>query len=46
MTGGTGRFLGATGQGTVEGDVDFDQGRFTFAMVGTIVLADQLRTTA
>jgi hypothetical protein len=41
VTGGTGRFLGATGQGSIEGDADFNQGTFAIAMVGTVVLADQ-----
>ena len=40
-TRGTGRFLGATGKGTVEGGADFNQGRFAFRLVGTIVLADE-----
>jgi hypothetical protein len=38
VTGGTGRFFGAAGQGTMEGDADFNQGRFVHRMVGTIVL--------
>jgi hypothetical protein len=41
VTHGTGRFLGATGQGTSECDVDFNQSRFAFAMLGKVVLADQ-----
>jgi hypothetical protein len=41
VTGGTGRFLGATGQGTIEGDADFNQGRFVIAMVGTVMLANE-----
>jgi hypothetical protein len=41
VTGGTGRFLGASGLGTVEGGADFNQGRFAFTLVGTIVLAHQ-----
>jgi hypothetical protein len=41
VTGGTGRFFGATGQGTIEGDADFNQGKFAIAMVGTVVVADQ-----
>ena len=41
VTRGTGRFLGATGQGTIEGDADFNQGRFAIAMHGTVVLANE-----
>ena len=41
VTGGAGRFLGATGQGTAECDADFNQGRFTFTLVGRVVLANQ-----
>jgi hypothetical protein len=40
VTGGTGRFLGATGQGTVEGGADFNVGKFAFTLIGRIVLAD------
>jgi hypothetical protein len=41
VTGGTGRFLGATGQGTSDCNVDFNQSRFAWTLVGRIVLADQ-----
>jgi hypothetical protein len=41
VTRGTGRFVGATGQGTMEGHADFNQGTFIHRMVGTVVLADQ-----
>jgi hypothetical protein len=41
VTRGMDRFPGATGQGTMEGDADFNPGRFAIAMVGTVVLADQ-----
>jgi hypothetical protein len=40
VTRGTGRFLGATGQGTVDGGADFNRGTFAFTIVGRIVLAD------
>lgn len=36
VTGGTGRFSGATGQGTFDGRADFTQGVFTFQLTGTI----------
>ena len=40
VTGGTGRFSGATGEGTLEGQADFtrgwDQGEFSFQLAGTI----------
>jgi hypothetical protein len=36
VTGGTGRFVGASGQGTFDGHGDFNQGTFTFSMKGTI----------
>lgn len=36
VTGGTGRFSGATGQGTLEGDGDFNRGQFSFQLTGTI----------
>ena len=36
ITGGTGRFRGATGQGTVAGRADFNEGRFRFTLTGTI----------
>src|SRR6516164_2664739 len=36
VTGGTGRFAGATGQGTFDGGADFNQGTFSFQPTGTI----------
>jgi hypothetical protein len=36
ITGGTGRFDGASGQGTVRGRADFNEGRFRFTLTGTI----------
>ena len=36
VTGGTGRFAGATGHGTFDGNGDFTQGRFSFTLLGTI----------
>jgi hypothetical protein len=36
VTGGTGRFAGATGQGTFDGRADFNQGTFSFQLTGTI----------
>ena len=36
VTGGTGRFAGATGQGTFDGHGDFNQGTLTFTLTGTI----------
>jgi len=36
VTGGTGRFVGATGQGTFDGTGDFEQGLFSFTLNGTI----------
>jgi hypothetical protein len=36
ITGGTGRFRDATGQGVFEGRSDFNQGRFRFTLTGTI----------
>ena len=36
VTGGTGRFAGATGQGTFVGGADFNQGTFSFQLTGTI----------
>ena len=36
VTGGTGRFAGATGQGTFDGVADFNQGTFSFQLTGTI----------
>lgn len=35
FTGGTGRFVGATGQGTLTG-IDYGQGAFAFSVVGTL----------
>jgi hypothetical protein len=36
VTGGTGRFAGATGQGTFDGVADFNHGTFSFQLIGTI----------
>ena len=36
VTGGTGRFAGATGQGTFDGGADFNKGTFSFQLTGTI----------
>ena len=36
VTGGTGRFAGASGQGTFDGHGDFNQGTFSFTLNGTI----------
>ena len=36
VTGGTGRFSGATGQGNIDGYGDFNQGVFSFQLTGTI----------
>jgi hypothetical protein len=36
VTGGTGRFSGATGQGASNGGADFNQGVFHFQLTGTI----------
>ena len=36
ITGGTGRFSGATGNGSFSGTGDFSQGQFTFSFKGTI----------
>ena len=36
VTGGTGRFAGATGQGTFVGGADFNRGTFSFQLTGTI----------
>jgi hypothetical protein len=41
VTGGTGRFVGAAGQGTSECDVDFNAGRFVFRLTGRVALAEQ-----
>lgn len=36
VTGGTGRFAGATGQGTFDGVADFNRGTFSFRLTGTL----------
>ncbi len=36
ILGGTGRFAGATGQGTLDGHSDFNQGVFDLQLIGTI----------
>jgi len=36
VTGGTGRFARATGQGTFDGVADFNRGTFSFQLTGTI----------
>jgi hypothetical protein len=36
VTGGTGQFAGATGQGTFVGGADFNKGTFSFQLSGTI----------
>ncbi len=36
VLGGTGQFSGTTGQGTLDGQSDFNQGVFTFQLTGTI----------
>ena len=36
VTGGTGRFAGATGQGTFDGGANFNTGTFSFQLTGTI----------
>jgi hypothetical protein len=41
VTGGTGRFSGASGQGTIEGHSDFNQGVFAFQLTGTISAPNQ-----
>jgi len=41
VTGGTGRFSGASGQGTLEGYSDFYQGVFRFQLTGTISAPSQ-----
>jgi hypothetical protein len=41
VTGGTGRFSGATGQGSFEGHSDFNQGVFSFQLTGTISAPNQ-----
>jgi hypothetical protein len=39
VTGGTGRFSGATGQGSLDGSSDFDAGTFTVRLTGNVTLA-------
>lgn len=41
VTGGTGRFSGATGQGSFDGHSDFNQGVFSFQLTGTISAPNQ-----
>ena len=41
VTGGTGNFSGASGQGTIEGHSDFNQGVFAFRLTGTISAPNQ-----
>jgi hypothetical protein len=41
VTGGTGRFTHATGEGTIDGGADFIQGVFGFELTGTISLPDE-----
>jgi hypothetical protein len=36
VVGGTGRFQGVTGQGTNEGDADFENNTFALTMTGTL----------
>jgi hypothetical protein len=38
VTGGTGRFEGATGQGLADGGADFNAGTFTMTLTGTVRL--------
>jgi hypothetical protein len=38
VTGGTGRFSGATGQGSLDGDSDFSAGTFSITLIGTLVV--------
>jgi hypothetical protein len=38
VTGGTGRFAGATGQGSADGGADFNAGTFTMSLDGTVTL--------
>jgi hypothetical protein len=40
VTGGTGRFAGATGAGAADGGADFDAGTFTTNLTGTLELLD------
>jgi hypothetical protein len=41
VTGGTGRFSGATGQGSFDGHSDFNQGVFSLQLTGTISVPNQ-----
>jgi len=41
VTGGTGRFENATGEGTLEGNADTARGRFTFKLNGTVSKPDE-----
>jgi hypothetical protein len=41
VTGGTGRFSGATGQGTLDGTNNLNQGRFSIQLTGTISAPNQ-----
>jgi hypothetical protein len=41
VTGGTGRFSGAAGQGTFDGHSDFNQGVFSLQLTGTITAPNQ-----
>lgn len=36
VAGGTGRFESATGEGTIEGDADFETGMFALTLTGTL----------
>jgi hypothetical protein len=40
VTGGTGRFSGASGQGTISGHFDFGAGKFTITLAGVLVIPD------
>jgi len=39
VSGGTGRFAGATGQGSASGGADFSAGTFTMSLNGTVQFA-------
>ena len=41
VTGGTGRFSGSSGQGTIDGHADFNQGVFSFQFTGTLSAPNQ-----
>jgi hypothetical protein len=41
VTGGTGRFSGASGQGTIDGHADFNQGVFGFHLTGSLSAPNQ-----